>query len=72
MVLKNCKIGSYSWINGSILGWRSRVGRWVRIEGMTILGENICVKDELFLNAVVVLPHKELKESQFEENKIIL
>jgi mannose-1-phosphate guanylyltransferase len=28
-----------------------------------VLGEDVAVKDELYLNGATVLPHKEIKES---------
>ena len=30
VVMKDAKIQSHSWIQSSIIGWRSVVGRWVR------------------------------------------
>jgi mannose-1-phosphate guanylyltransferase len=61
-----------SWINGSIIGWRCRLGRWVRLERLSVLGEDVKVKDELCLNGTIVLPHKDIGESVLETGKIIL
>lgn len=46
-----------------IVGWRSVVGRWVRMEGTTVLGEDVIVKDELYINGGQVLPHKNISSS---------
>lgn len=46
-----------------IVGWRSVVGRWVRMEGTTVLGEDVIVKDELYINGGQVLPHKSISTS---------
>ena len=46
-----------------IVGWQSRVGQWARCENVTVLGEDVKVKDEIYLNGVRVLPHKSIKES---------
>jgi len=35
----------------------------VRVEGVTVLGEDVMVKDELFLNGARVLPHKSISAS---------
>jgi mannose-1-phosphate guanylyltransferase len=46
-LLKGSIIKSHSWINESIVGWNSTVGKWVklilkvRIEGTTVLGEDV-------------------------------
>lgn len=58
VVLKGTIIKSHSWIDNSILGWKCVIGKWVRIEGITVLGEDVTIKDELFVNASSVLPHK--------------
>ena len=34
-----------------------------RLEGVTVLGEDVNVKDELHLNGARVLPHKSIKAS---------
>ena len=46
-----------------IIGWKSVVGRWVRMEGTTVLGEDVIVKDELYINGGQVLPHKSIAAS---------
>ena len=35
----------------------------VRLEGVTVLGEDVAVKDELYLNGARVLPHKSISAS---------
>ena len=72
VVLAGTTIGAHSWINGSIIGWRCRIGNWVRIEGLSVLGENVQVKDEVCFNGIIVLPHKEVKDSEMEKGKILL
>lgn len=41
------------------------------MENMTVLGENVTVKDELFLNGALVLPHNSLSESVAEPHIIM-
>ncbi|CAO1410548.1 unnamed protein product [Diamesa tonsa] len=70
-ILKGAIIKSHSWINSCIIGWRSIVGRWVRLEGITVLGEDVIVKDELYVNGGQVLPHKSISESVPEPSIIM-
>ncbi|CAK5105347.1 unnamed protein product [Meloidogyne enterolobii] len=37
--------------------------KWVRIENTSIIGEDVVVKDELYLNGACVLPHKSIAAS---------
>ncbi|XP_072976742.1 probable mannose-1-phosphate guanylyltransferase 1 [Typha angustifolia] len=62
-VMQGVRIKRHACISSSIIGWHSTVGKWARIEDMTILGEDVHVCDEVYCNGVVVLPHKEIKSS---------
>lgn len=71
VILEGTKVGDHSWVSHSILGWKSVIGKWVRIQNVTVLGQDVTVNDELFLNGAQVLPHKSLSES-VPEPKIIM
>ncbi|CAN0926501.1 Mannose-1-phosphate guanylyltransferase 1 [Linum grandiflorum] len=62
-VMRGVRIKKHACISSSIVGWHSTVGRWARIENMTILGEDVHVGDEVYSNGGVVLPHKEIRNS---------
>nr|CAH7720986.1 unnamed protein product [Callosobruchus chinensis] len=62
-ILEDAVIKSNSWLDSCIVGWRCGVGRWVRIEGTTVLGEDVIVKDEVYINGGQVLPHKNIATS---------
>lgn len=62
-ILKDAIIRSHSWIENCIVGWKCCVGSWVRIEGITVLGEDVVVKDEMYINGGQVLPHKNIATS---------
>ncbi|XP_018565703.1 mannose-1-phosphate guanyltransferase beta [Anoplophora glabripennis] len=62
-ILRNATIRSNSWLESCIVGWRSSVGRWVRMEAITVLGEDVIVKDETYVNGGQVLPHKNIAAS---------
>ncbi|KAK0398689.1 hypothetical protein QR680_002709 [Steinernema hermaphroditum] len=56
-------IRTHSWVNSSIIGRKCSVGRWVRIENTSVIGDDVAIKDELYLNGAIVLPHKSISEN---------
>eukprot|EP01083_Nonionella_stella_P056918 149642_1 len=58
-------------IESSIIGWRSTIGKWCRLEGLCVLGEDVSVSDKMHLRGAVVCPHKGVKD-HVRESKIIL
>ncbi|XP_063231363.1 mannose-1-phosphate guanyltransferase beta [Bacillus rossius redtenbacheri] len=70
-LLAGATVRSHSWLDGCIVGWRSVVGRWVRMENTTVLGEDVIVQDELYINGGQVLPHKSIASS-VPEPRIIM
>ncbi|CAL1528881.1 unnamed protein product [Lymnaea stagnalis] len=62
-VLKEAHIKSHSWLESCIIGWKCVVGNWVRMENVSVLGEDVIVKDELYINGGRILPHKSIAES---------
>jgi len=62
-VFDGAKINSHSWVNNSIIGWRASVGSWVRMEGTSVLGDDVQVRDELYVNGAVVLPNKSISHN---------
>ncbi|RXM96581.1 Mannose-1-phosphate guanyltransferase beta [Acipenser ruthenus] len=70
-VLKGARVRSHSWLESCIIGWSCSVGQWVRMENVTVLGEDVIVNDELYLNGANVLPHKSIAES-VPEPRIIM
>lgn len=62
-MFEDSKIGGHAWVDKAIIGWRCNVGSWVRMENVTVLGDDVVVNDELYLNGAKVLPHKGIKES---------
>ncbi|KAG7828794.1 hypothetical protein KL920_003290 [Ogataea angusta] len=62
-ILKNSQIKDHAWVKSTIVGWNSTVGKWARLEGVTVLGEDVTVKDEVYVNGGKVLPHKSIKDN---------
>lgn len=61
VLLKNSKVKDHAWVKSSIVGWSSSVGKWARLENVTVLGEDVTVGDEVYVNGGSVLPHKSIK-----------
>ena len=70
-ILSDSRIESHAWIQSSIIGWKCNVGKWVRMENVTVLGEDVSVKDEIYINGGYILPHKSIADS-VPEPQIIL
>lgn len=70
-VLKDAEIKSHSWVDSSIIGWESKIGQWARLENVSVLGQDVIVKDEIYLNGARILPHKSIGVS-YPEPQIIM
>ncbi|KAJ1614067.1 mannose-1-phosphate guanylyltransferase [Cryptosporidium canis] len=72
IIFENTKVNSYSNIAGSIIGCYCRIGKWARIDGLSVLGDDVSVQDELFINSSIILPNKSVATSIFTPNTICL
>jgi len=70
-VLPDTCIRNHSFINSSIIGRKCSIGKWVRIENFSVIGEDVVVKDELYLNGARVLPHKSIADNVAEPDIIM-
>jgi mannose-1-phosphate guanylyltransferase len=70
VLLKNSKVKDHAWIKSTIVGWNSTVGRWARLENVTVLGDDVSIGDEVYVNGGSVLPHKSIKQNV--ESKLTL
>ncbi|KAK4300145.1 hypothetical protein Pmani_007865 [Petrolisthes manimaculis] len=70
-ILRGATIHSHTWLENCIIGWKCSVGQWVRMENFSVLGEDVIVKDELYINGGMVLPHKSIANSVMDP-KIIM
>lgn len=61
VLLSSSKVRDHAWIKSTIVGWNSTVGRWARLENVTVLGEDVTIGDEIYVNGGSVLPHKSIK-----------
>lgn len=71
-LLAGSSVSSSSYVDGSIIGWKSSIGKWCRVTGLTVIAEDVQVKDDTYLNGTKILPHKGVNGSHPEEGKIIM
>ncbi|XP_038906239.1 mannose-1-phosphate guanyltransferase alpha-like isoform X3 [Benincasa hispida] len=76
IILDDVEIMENAVVINSIIGWKSSVGKWSRVQangdyndklGITILGEAVIVEDEVVVTNSIVLPNKTLNLSVLEE-----
>ncbi|MED6108425.1 hypothetical protein PIB30_023833 [Stylosanthes scabra] len=69
IILDDVEIKENAVVIHAIVGWKSSIGRWARIQasgdynaklGVTLLGESVTVEDEVVVVNSIVLPHKTL------------
>lgn len=76
IILDDVEIKENAVVIHAIVGWKSSIGRWSRVQatgdynaklGVTILGEAVAVEDEVVVINSIVLPNKTLNVSVQEE-----
>ncbi|XP_057950764.1 uncharacterized protein LOC131145608 isoform X1 [Malania oleifera] len=76
IILDDVEIQENGVVIHAIVGWKSSIGRWSRVQaggdhhaklGVTILGEAVTVEDEVVVINSIVLPNKTLNVSVQEE-----
>ncbi|KAL0335695.1 UNVERIFIED_CONTAM: Mannose-1-phosphate guanyltransferase alpha [Sesamum radiatum] len=76
IVLDDVEIKDNAVVIHAIIGWKSSIGRWSRVQasgdhnaklGITILGESVTVEDEVVVINSIILPNKTLNVSVQEE-----
>ncbi|KAL1551244.1 mannose-1-phosphate guanylyltransferase [Salvia divinorum] len=76
IILDDVEIKENAVVIHAIVGWKSSIGRWSRVQasgdhnaklGVTILGESVTVEDEVVVINSIVLPNKTMNVSVQEE-----
>ncbi|KAL9101430.1 MAG: hypothetical protein Q9163_003302 [Psora crenata] len=63
VLLAGSKIKDHAWVKSTIVGWNSSVGRWARLENVSVLGDDVTIGDEIYVNGGSILPHKSIKQN---------
>ncbi|KAF0501948.1 mannose-1-phosphate guanyltransferase [Gigaspora margarita] len=71
VILEGSRVRDYAWIMNSIIGWHSNIGRWARLEGVSVLGDDVSINDEIYVNGGRILPHKCITSSVTEPQIIM-
>lgn len=71
-ILDHTTVNENSFIADSIVGWNNTIGRWSRLQNLCVTGDDVHVKDELYLNGIKVLPNKTIKNSFTEAGMVIM
>ena len=71
VLMQKVTVDENSFIANSIIGWNSIIGKWVRIEGLSVFGEFVTIKDEVLINKNFILPNVTIK-ANLKEGQIIL
>jgi mannose-1-phosphate guanylyltransferase len=71
-VFEGATIQKNSWVDSSIIGWESVLGKWVRMEHVSVLGRDVRIADEIYINGAVVLDHKVVKETVLIPGTILM
>ncbi|XP_010416348.1 PREDICTED: mannose-1-phosphate guanyltransferase alpha-like [Camelina sativa] len=76
IILDDVEIMENAVVTNAIVGWKSSIGRWSRVQaegiynsklGVTILGDSVSVEDEVVVTSSIVLPNKTLNVSVQDE-----
>jgi mannose-1-phosphate guanylyltransferase len=70
VLLEKVVINEHSYVDNSIIGWKSKIGKWVRVENFSILGEDVNIANEITLDEAIVLPNVTVKVNV--KDKIIM
>ncbi|KAL8999962.1 MAG: hypothetical protein Q9188_005785 [Gyalolechia gomerana] len=61
VLLAGSKVKDHAWVKSTIVGWNSVIGRWARLENVSVLGDDVTIGDEIYVNGGSILPHKTIK-----------
>ena len=71
ILLEGSRVCAHAVVLDSIVGWRSTVGSWTRVEGTSVLGGDVHLGPELTINGALILPHKSIGTSVTEPQIIM-
>jgi mannose-1-phosphate guanylyltransferase len=60
VLLDGSRVKDHAWVKSTIVGWHSTVGRWARLENVTVLGDDVTIADEIYVNGKVLLVRLQL------------
>uniref|UniRef100_A0AC35F077 Mannose-1-phosphate guanylyltransferase n=1 Tax=Panagrolaimus sp. PS1159 TaxID=55785 RepID=A0AC35F077_9BILA len=70
-ILPNTILKQHCFINTSIIGRKCIIGQWVRIENTSVIGDEVKVNDEIYLNGARVCHNKTITENVLEPKVVM-
>lgn len=70
VILSGVTLENHCFVEGSIIGWNSIIGKWARIKGLSILGEDVNIASEVSVEEGIILPNVAVK-SDVKKNIIM-
>jgi mannose-1-phosphate guanylyltransferase len=52
VLLEGARVKDHAWVKSTIIGWHSTVGRWARLENVSVLGDDVTIADEIYVNGL--------------------
>jgi len=52
VLLEGSRVKDHAWVKSTIVGWHSTVGRWARLENVSVLGDDVTIADEVYVNGM--------------------
>ncbi|KAM0688244.1 hypothetical protein COBT_000504 [Conglomerata obtusa] len=59
-IFDNVIIGDASYISKSLVGWGSQIGKWVRIDDISVLGSKVFIDNFLLIRNAKIMPGKRI------------
>ncbi|MCS7099329.1 MAG: NDP-sugar synthase [Sulfolobales archaeon] len=73
IIMRGSRVGFSSYIKNSIIGESCLIGNWTRVESGTVIGDQVSVADEVFINRRnYILPYKEISDCVWKEGEVLL
>ena len=69
VLLAGSKVKDHAWVKSTIVGWNSSIGKWARLENVSVLGDDVTIGDEIYVNGGSILPHKSIKQNVDGESR---
>ena len=70
-LLPGAVVEEHALVRDSIVGWKSHIKKWARVEDMSVLGCDVTVASEVILRGCRVLPHKVVSEDSHDPQIIM-
>ena len=62
-LLEGVKVERCAWLKSTLVGWKSTIGKWARLEAGTVIGEDVQIGDDVLVSSAIIFPHKGVKDN---------